>query len=365
MLQVLKTFCDTYVSNTLAAGGSQNHFTPTGDGVNRGRIYYRVFEGGTFDYAFLFSNTIDSTFSDGKHSYVGYVCDSWELLSLSVGIVNDCDKASDPAVWNQVSVQGTSSYTVKRGELFATDPIRLTAEAGQYLCVEIAFSGNDIPYHAEAMIPSFVWDGTAFVPSREMPFPSMVGCNRKVQKRIAFLGDSITQGIGVTFGSYEFWDALLAERLGHQHAYWNLGLGFGRAMDAATDGVWLNKAKQNDAVILCFGVNDIGRGRSAEQIIADLNTAVEKLTEAGCRVLLQTVPPFDYTPENREKWEAINNAIRQELAQKVDAVFDVVPTLGQSAEEPHRAKYGGHPNEEGGRAWADALFPVLQEFING
>lgn len=366
-MELLRTFCKTYVSNTLAAGGSQHHFLPSDPRAEQvGRIYYRVFEGGTFAYSLLFSNTIDSTFADGQHSYQGYECGDWEITHLAIGVVDRCsgDTAIEPHALQPVTIGGSPTYTVQTGELFATDPLPVTAASGEYLCVEIGFRGRDIPNHEEAMIPTFIRQNDRWVTSRSLPFPSMIGCDRSVDRRIAYLGDSITQGIGVAFGSYEFWNARVSERLGHHCAYWNLGLGFGRAMDAAADAVWLAKAKQNDAVVVCYGVNDLGRGRSAEQILADLHTVVSKLHEAGCRVLLQTVPPFDYSEDIRKSWETVNHGILHELASEVDAVFDVVPILQLDAAHPHCAQYGGHPNEDGSRAWADALYPVLVDFLH-
>ncbi len=357
------SFCSQYVSNTVAAGGSQHHFSPADpEQVFVGRLYYRLFEGGTLEYSLLFSNTVDSTFADGKDSRQGHRCGVWKITHLRLGVTDtpsvDTDRCEIP-----VTIAGRPEYTVRPGEAFATDAVTLTASTGQYLCVEIGFCGDDIPYHAEAMIPTFVRQGHAWLESREFPFPSMIGCRRHVQQRVAYLGDSITQGIGVPFGKYSFWNALLSERLGHQNAYWNLGLGFGRAMDAAADDTWLDKAKQNDAVLVCYGVNDLGRDRCAEQILSDLDTIQRKLKQAGCRVLLQTVPPFDYPDPIKAEWEKVNRGIRDTLSQQVDALFDVVPVLQQDDAHPHIAKYGGHPNADGSRAWADALFPVAEAFL--
>ncbi len=362
-MNTIASFCRTYVSNTLAAGGSQHHVVfahPQTESV--GRLYYRLFVGGTLDYALLFSNTIDSTFADGSASRQGYRCPSWTITRLRLGIT---DTPAADAVFNGVPVTfgGQSGCTVPCGEAIATDAVTLTAQAGQYLCVEIAFCGADIPYHAESMIPTFVRRGNVWEPSKELPFPSMVGCRRAVCHRVAFLGDSITQGIGVPFGDYSFWAALLADRLGPQNAYWNLGLGFGRAMDAAADGTWLAKAKQNDRVVVCYGVNDLGHGRTANQILTDLGTVVRLLQQAGCRVLLQTVPPFDYDSEHRAVWETVNTGIRQTLSHQADAFFDVVPVLGQDAAHPHLAPYGGHPNASGSAAWAQALLPTMAAFL--
>ncbi len=364
-MSILNTFCQNFVSNTLAGSGSQHHVFFDDATERVGRIYYRLFEGGTYRYSLLFSNTIDSTFADGSHSYQGYACGEWEITSLKLGLTTHCDQhqAIEPIVMHPVTIKGSMPYTVQAGEMFCTDPIAITAESGDYLCVEIGFCGKDIPNHEESMIPSFVRQGDTWVSSRALPFPSMIGCDRQVKQRIAYLGDSITQGIGVAFGDYTFWNALTSEALGKENAYWNLGLGFGRAMDAAADDTWLAKAKQSDVVVVCYGVNDLGRGRSAEQILHDLATIVDKLHENGCRVLLQSVPPFDYPDDIRVKWEAVNHGIRHNLAQRADAACDIAPILQRDPDHPHCTKYGGHPNEEGCRAWTAALTPLLRELL--
>ena len=74
---------------------------------------------------------------------------------------------------------------------------------------------------------------------------------------------------------------------------------------------------------------------------------------------MQTIPPFDYGPNNTIKWEDANNYILSELSKKVDMVFDVVSLLQESKEHPQKAKYGGHSNAEGSAIWADALYKAL------
>ena len=81
--------------------------------------------------------------------------------------------------------------------------------------------------------------------------------------------------------------------------------------------------------------------------------------------MLQTLPPFDWQGENLKKWIHINQYIKDVLAQHVDRVFDVAPLLTDGSEWDGKAKYGGHPNEEGCRVWADVLIPVMREWLEG
>lgn len=249
------------------------------------------------------------------------------------------------------------------GEFFTSDPVKIVAQKGEYLCLEIAFRGSMIPYHEESILPVFEWKDGKWIPSKRVPFPGMIGCDRMVKKKIGFMGDSITQGIGTPVNAYTHWNALTAAAVGEEYSYWNLGLGYGRAQDAASDSAWLYKAKHLDVVVVCYGTNDIGQGRTTEQMKADLHTIVSKLKAAGVKVIIQTLPPFDRKGELLEKWRDINCYIRNTLSAYADGMFDVVPYLLDGPEEEGKAGYGAHPDENGCLAWANALIPYLQEFV--
>jgi len=169
--------------------------------------------------------------------------------------------------------------------------------------------------------------------------------------------------LGTEYNAYAHWNALVADRIGEKYSYWNLGLGFGRAEDAASDGAWLFKAKQMDAVVVCFGTNDVCQEKAVEKIKADLGEIVFKLKENGVKVLLQTLPPFDHEGERLQNWLEINRYVREELRQKADAFFDVVPFLLNGPESEGKSKYYGHPDETGCIIWAENLLPVLKEFL--
>ncbi len=355
-------FFEKYSSNTLAGSGNQYFFTTDdSEKINIGRLYYKIFSYGKHKYSFLFSNIVDSTYADGTVSQKNRVCDSWHINGMRVGVCGSCgeNEADEPSEFYPVTFGGKSEKEVMPGEFFATDEIELDVSENGYICIEISFNGKMIPYHEESIVPTFVYKDNTWIPSKKLPFPGMIGCDAKANKKIAFLGDSITQGIGTPVNSYEHWNAKLAEKLGSKYAYWNLGLGYGRADDAASNGAWLYKAKQNDVVFVCFGVNDILQGFSAEQIKNNLKTIVSILKESGIKVVLQTVPPFDYAGTDIEKWENINRYIKEDLSKYSDFVFDNVPILGESDANPYSAKYGGHPNADGCAKWADALYRAI------
>lgn len=80
-------------------------------------------------------------------------------------------------------------------------------------------------------------------------------------------------------------------------------------------------------------------------------------------VILQTVPPFDYTGERIDKWKNINRYIKNDLSKIADLVFDNVPILSDGNPNLQNSKYGGHPNEEGCKLWAQALYPEVKAFF--
>lgn len=357
-------YFEKYTSNTLAGSGNQYIFENDDDvSIYKGRVYYKIFVGGRRKYSLLFSNIIDTTYSDGSHSHSGLVCDEWHIERMRVGVVEKCgaNDAVEPQNFIDMTFDGKSKKRVMPGEFFTTDEFEIAPDDGNYVCIEIEYRGKMIPYHEESIIPTFLFCDGKWIPSKRVPFVGMLGCLRNTVKKIAFLGDSITQGIGTENNSYSHYSARLAEMLGRDNAYWNLGLGYARASDAASDGAWLFKAKQNDAVFVCLGVNDLFHGNCmAEKTANDIKTIVLKLKKCGIKVILQTVPPFDYSGETKEKWLKINEYIKTELSSVADYVFDNVPILGGGEERPELAIYGGHPNAEGCLMWARGLFEFIK-----
>lgn len=370
----LKKYTSIYSSNTLAASGNQFIFHPEKGEIITSRVFYKIFKGGKYNYSLLFTNIIDSTFSDGSISEKNRICPEWKIIDARVGKCLDIPQkplsemtVSDDGEGENADINargflpltflGERGKTVGKGEVFWSDPITLDFKKDEYLCLELTFSGEELPCHEESQIPIFVKKNGEWKYCVHSPLPSMIGCDRPVEKRIAYFGDSITQGIGVKQNSYLHWNALLSERWGEENAYWNLGLGFGRAADAASDGIWMEKAKTNDICLVCFGVNDLCR-YSAEEIKNNLRLTVEKLKEAKVKVLLQTVPPFDYSGEVAENWRNVNQYITRVLSEKVDTVFQLTEFL--SDDNSPIAKFGGHPNEEGCAIWAENLYRFIK-----
>ena len=362
-------FFRRFSSNSLAGSGSQLWFPSSPDEAHTGRIFYRITHGGTYNYSLLFSNILDSTFSDGSVGHCNRILPGWEILSARIGKAAAGSIGLDftghaasvntlPTDFQPLTFDGKSYKTVAPGEFFATDALPLSFGSGDYLCLELTFRGSELPYHEETHLPVYRHTAEGWCYDKRVPFPSMIGCDRSVARRVGFIGDSITQGIGTPPNSYLGWNAQLAPMLPADTACWNLGLGYGRAADLASGGAWLYKALQNDVLFICYGVNDLYQYSNAQLLMRHLDTVVRYLRQANKTVILQTIPPFDYPEDLIPLWEQVNDYIRTVLASQVDGVFDVVPVLGQET-APHMAKYGGHPDADGCRAWAAALYTYV------
>lgn len=346
----IQDFYRSFASDCTAGCGNQLLTRLEAPVTKTGRCWFRLSRGGE-NYALLFSNQIDSTYDDGSISKANDVGGEWQIESMRLGLCKGVGEV--PLAWQQVTFDGQTHKPVSGPDAFATDPVPLHAKAGDYLCYEITLTGSCYPYHEEAVL--------TMKPDKQMPLPLMIGCDRPVSQKVGFLGDSITQGCGTEDDSYTHWVAKIAENLPADISVWDLGIGYARAKDAATDGGWLARAKQCDTVHVCFGVNDVLRGRKAESILQDLKTILTKLKAANSRVILLTLPPFDLEGDQRIQWEKTNAAIRSSLCKEADGLFDIAAVLGQPAPNENLCIYGGHPNAEGCRLVAEAYLKQMQK----
>lgn len=348
-----------YSSNTLA--GTCNNFIIKREFTEKTSvIYYKVQKPGKALYRFAFSNSVDSTYGDGTECQANQKGGSWKIISAFAGnggvYGNPQSKLLTP-----ICFSGNAEKCVMPGEMFWSDETELNIPENHYLCFKLTFSGSEIPFTPDKIIPSFSVDKNTVKPDNEFPQPIFVGVRDADCKKIVFLGDSITQGLGTVHDAYEFWVAEFARYLNKKFSVWNLGLGCGHAYDAATNCVWLEKAKTGDIVFVCFGVNDIFMHRSTKCICEDISHIVDLLKSAGCKVFVLSIPPFDMIGEDAEKWYEINDFLSNVTTKNADGYFDVSTVLGKSEPYRHMSRYNPHPDGNGGRALGKALYEAFCE----
>ncbi len=402
-----------YTSNTTAGCANQHYFES--DGSRRvGRAYFRIFAGGEYNYSLLFSGILDGSYR--RLSFHDEPCSDWIIHSAKVGRLKAFPEGVAPESITENAALSPEwlaplTFDGKRSReadaaLFYSDPVRLAFNKDEYLCLELEYSGKRIPCHPEVTIPIYnlvknkaslpnyaekAAQARAFAvgsiteslgdtvseqtenaaPNEDasweytvnMPLPCMIGCDRPVKERIAYLGDSITQGADLPVGSYDHWASRLAERLGAEFSHWNLGIGLGKASDVAQGGVWYQKAASQDTVFVCYGVNDINSDYEADYIKICLYAILKNLKSLGKKVVLQTVPPFNYPEPRRTVWHEVNRYIKEELSKIADRVFDPNYILSLSPDEPHITRFGGHPSPEGCALWAEALYSAISDLF--
>ena len=360
-----------YVSNVSCGTGNNHMLVSKGNKKVTARAYFKVECAGKYNYRFFFQNTVNSTFAQGEDFYVDQSGSSWTIHSARVGIGADFGDLTPPACYKDVTFDNSASKNVSPGEMFWSDEIEIDVPENKYLVWEWDIEGELIPCSPDSRIPCYIDFGEGFVEYDACPKPALVGCDKKVKKRIAFIGDSITQGCGTGLDKYEMWTGRIGAMLKDEYAVWNLGLGYSRGSDLANNGSLLYKAKQTDIAVLTYGVNDIcsgkykaGRPSTAGEIVAWIEYCIKELQAEGIEVILSTIPPFHYYYEKEMEWRCLNMAIPTLAKIYGCRVYDFEASLDASDKilGNDYSRYGDHPNGEGGLAAANKF---RDTFFNG
>ena len=349
-----------YFSNTVVSTGNNARINKA-ESVTY-RAYFPVEEYGELEYCFYFSNEIDSTYSNGSPVHVGAETGDYTIESARIA---DGGTSTDDEITNYVDVtfDGSASREVSSGEQFWSDPVNFSLEEGHYLVWEWTITGSKIPATNMSDLTSTTSsdDGEEFVYCAEPALPQLIGAKREVKLSIAAIGDSITQGCMTDYMAYESWAMQISQKLGEDYSFWNCGLGWARASDAAYDGDWLERVTTADVVIIAFGTNDIGSGEyggdggnSADEIDAYVRTLIEKCTAAGCSVVVFNSPPQDYEGDYETVRTEYNEMLESTCSELGVYCFDFASLLCDE-DAPSVAKYGGHPNGEAGGIVSDAF----------
>ena len=351
------------------------------------RTYVRLRETGQLDLKFWHSNAVDSTWDVGNTAKGSMPGGVWVIESAYVAVSgHKRDGSIIPGSAIKVTFDGEVSKEVTPAEKFWSDSVHIDVPAGHDLVFSwtiTASAGRSLPYNTEGLLVSAFEaegnkadeeQGVLFTASENrLVLPAFIGYKKQVREEIVFLGDSITQGVRTRKDGYEYWVSRIADGLGPEYGIWNIGSGWARAYDAATDGPWLAKSKQGSIVAIVLGVNDIDIGsRSADELLADLSIIIRKIKRnperRGVRVILFTVPPFNFTQEREGVWRTVNSTIRTCPPEGTDVVFDIAKVLSCPAPEEHRIQpkfmsneYDPHPNGIAGKEVADAFLEWFRE----
>jgi lysophospholipase L1-like esterase len=191
------------------------------------------------------------------------------------------------------------------------------------------------------------------------------------------LGDSTAAGLGA--GSPEHaYATVLSERLGERG--WRVDLlahgeSGARVKDVLVEQAPLAEAADADLVFVGIGANDATHLTSLDGIREDMDKTLDRLLDTGATVVVAGPPDM-----RAHAWlEPLRSLVGWRGRQVADAIGDVATERGvpvvplaelagpyfASNPEDAYASDDFHPGPGGYRAWADAIFPVLLDALEG
>jgi lysophospholipase L1-like esterase len=195
--------------------------------------------------------------------------------------------------------------------------------------------------------------------------------------RFVVLGDSTAAGLGAS-GPDHAYPTVLARRLAEDG--WDVDLqAFGvsgaRIEDVLEDQVPPAARAEPDLIFVGIGANDVTHLTSLDEVRSDFGLLLDRLLDTGA-ALAVAGPPDMRAAAWLEPLRSMAGLRGRQVASAMREVAEergvpVVPLAEEAgpyfASNPEEA-YGGdefHPGDGGYRAWADAIFPVLVEALNG
>lgn len=175
---------------------------------------------------------------------------------------------------------------------------------------------------------------------------------------IAFIGDSICQNAQLLFGD---WNTILG-----REDCCNYGIGGQTTKDLVARIDEVAKKDYSKVVFIC-GINDIGRGHTNDEIVANYDTMIQAIraNNPDCEFLLVSVLPTTdaFFTGQQMKIFKLNKAY-QTYADKNDDVtyVDIYPQFTSKTGAyayPELLSDGLHPNREGYQKMAEVLNPYL------
>jgi lysophospholipase L1-like esterase len=268
-------------------------------------------------------------------------------VALAAGVGSADGGSINPASNTPLTFRGAPSVTIAPGEEVLCDPADFELPPLTSLVVTIYFGGvsaTTITGHPGSRTTSFIQSGNA-VSAASLPtavktahWYILTGIDvlaDRSSRAIVTLGDSITDGRGSTTDGNNRWPDDLARRLSTNAptagvAVLNMGIGgnglfggLGPSAQARFDRDVLNQSGVRWLIVF-EGVNDIGRGTSAQSLTNAYAQFVDQAHARNLRAYGATITPFGrngyYTLAHETVRQAVNSWIR--TSGKFDAVID-------------------------------------------
>jgi lysophospholipase L1-like esterase len=320
---------------------------------------------------------------------------------LDIGAATIGLQASGPALVpnsvRPIRFSASPSVTIPPGGLVVSDPLALPVEAEQRLAISLHVRGTDVrsSQHSNGLTTSYVTEpGTGDLTTAVDRDPFLDTTNSihwlsaievhssSARGAIVAFGDSITDGSCATVDGYDRWADVLYARLrerdgGARLAMVNAGIGGNTVIRVPPVGSPPGLERfDRDAldlagvthVVLFLGTNDLRRDAEADQVIAGLDTLMQRAKDRGLTVLASTIIPrnpvprglpanLGFTPARNAARHQINDWIRNN--DDLDGVLDFDAVMQADGDndlvEPIYDCDGIHPNVLGYAAMARSI----------
>lgn len=372
-----KIFNETYknyTSATLLSSAANSISMENKKFTRTYRTYIKPREFGEFNFAFWHSNAVDSTWDQGEEVSANMPGGKWRIDEAYVadgGVA--LDGTINSSTQTMFTFNGEKSKVVNPTDKFWSDSVEFFIPKDHFIAFTWTLTsleeGKVIPYNCEEnLATAYVSEGNDdFIRAENMLLiPSLLAYEKILDKRITFIGDSITQGVRNIRDEYGYWVGKIGNAMSPKIGIWNIGSGWARAKDMATDGEWLYKAKHSDEVAICIGVNDIGTlGRNHLELTQDLEKIIRRLKENNelCKVILFTIPPFDFINTQEETRKIVNKRILAGKIKGADRIFDISAVLSCPAPNENLEKLEYHSNNNDAHPNGLAGTRVAEEFL--
>lgn len=281
--------------------------------------------------------------------------------------------AIDVSTLKQLTFGGSESVTMDPYSSVTSDPFVFPLTPGAHLAITIYYgqckTGADMTFHYGSRTDSYILEGDhsndekftgATVVERWYNLNTIEVLAPEKAASVVALGNSITDGYGLHGGLKNKWtdafsEKLLANPATSQVGVINMGIG---ATLVTSSGVPRFQQDVLDMaglrwVIIFYGVNDIGGGRSADDVIGAFKKMIYQAHADNIRIYGATITPFKgsgyYTAAHEAVRKTVNEWIR--TPGNFDQVIDLDKAI-RDPEDPEKMmdKYANdylHPNADG------------------
>jgi acyl-CoA thioesterase-1 len=192
----------------------------------------------------------------------------------------------------------------------------------------------------------------------------------------AAVGDSTGIGIGARDGG-GYVDQLFAriEQKRPGSTLVNLSVAGATTADALNKQMTRLEGTRATLVTICLGVNDLLRSREAKQFAEDYETLVAKLKQPGRLIVAVNLPDVASAPalkgiaddSFRLRLEQFNKAIEDITRRHGVPLVDLYKSNGEllGSRSEFFSSDGLHPSDLGYAHWAEAIWPVIEQAIDG